>query len=185
MSPITAPRVDQFLSDETDHLLGVAINYGSDYSEAMLEEARNQHPDLNFEQQDLTQLSYSNDRFDVVMLSGVLEHVPSYTAAISEACRVASRYVLVHRCPMVLDDRHEINVLTQYGIQTQKIFFARQPFVDQFEANGYHLIHEVPTYPPHPTVWKRQLKAQLRRVAPLKIFAQHEVNSLLFERTGS
>ena len=25
MSPITAPRVDQFLSDETDHLLGVAI----------------------------------------------------------------------------------------------------------------------------------------------------------------
>ena len=27
MSPITAPRVDQFLSDETDHLLGVAITW--------------------------------------------------------------------------------------------------------------------------------------------------------------
>ena len=52
----------------------------------------------NFSKQDITSLSFSNLHFETLLMSGVLEHIPNYELAISEACRVASKYVILHRC---------------------------------------------------------------------------------------
>lgn len=113
---------------------------GSDYSEAMIKEARRYYRDLQFDVEDLTKLTYPSNSFDVVLLSGVLEHIPDFHDAISEACRVCSSYVLLHRCPLTSSREYEYTKGSQYNIATPRIYFPQDLFINEFRTHGF-IIH--------------------------------------------
>jgi glycosyltransferase involved in cell wall biosynthesis/spore maturation protein CgeB len=70
---------------------------GSDVTATMLAAARRRFPDAPLVQADAGQLPWQTGSFDVVVLRHVLEHLPPWlmTQALGEACRVASRGVLL------------------------------------------------------------------------------------------
>jgi SAM-dependent methyltransferase len=124
------------------------ISYtGCDYSPAMIDAARAHYPDLTFQVEDLTQLSFGDGAFDVVLASGVLEHISDYEAAILEACRVARTAVILHRCPTTSARVNEHTVGAQYNIRTARTFFAKDSLIAAFGKAGFRLRADLPLYP--------------------------------------
>jgi SAM-dependent methyltransferase len=134
------------------------IDYsGSDYSVAMIESARAHYPGLPFSVQDLTALTESDRSFDVVLLSGVLEHIPDYPRAIAEAGRVAGRYLIIHRCPTTTRPAHDRRIGTQYNIRTPRTYFSRSLLRSEIAAVGFELVKAVETYP-STLSWRRRIR---------------------------
>jgi SAM-dependent methyltransferase len=144
---------------------------GCDYSPAMIELARAKAPDGRFEVQDLTRLSYPDRSFDVVLVSGVLEHVPRFAEAIAQVCRVARSHVIAHRVPLRRWGGHRFTLGSQYNIETPRIYFARATLLQEFRARGFEPIREADTYE------RAGVAARLRR--PLR---RHTIRTLVFER---
>jgi len=143
----------------------------------MIEHARNLYPELEFDVEDLTALTYGDREFDVVMLSGVLEHIPAFEDAISEACRTSASYVILHRCPQTDDIANVYTSGSQYNIKTPRIYFSRQILIKEFKKYGFYLSRDIGVYTQlQPAIisllkritkrfiLKRQAKAQTRTV---------------------
>lgn len=153
---------------------------GSDYSPAMVETAQRHYPDQRFEVQNLTALSYSEKSVDVLLISGVLEHIPDYEKAIGEACRVASRHVIIHRLPFTDREENEYTLGSQYSIKTPRIYFSRKLLLAEMAKHHFSLRHEQDTYPSACTFrerWKSRLKILLGLESPGR-----QTKTLLFSR---
>lgn len=68
---------------------------GTDYSEGMIEVCKKEFPEGNWEVQDARKLLEKNNSWDCVLLMHCLDHLDDYEAAIKEAARVSSKYVLI------------------------------------------------------------------------------------------
>jgi len=70
---------------------------GTDYSWAMIDVANEHFPeaDPKFEVQDARKLTEPDNSWDCVVLMHCLDHLDDYKAAISEATRVSSKYVII------------------------------------------------------------------------------------------
>ncbi len=68
---------------------------GTDYSWAMIEQAKKAFPDGDFEVQDARKLLEKDGTWDAVVLMHCLDHLDNYKAAISEAARVSNKYVVI------------------------------------------------------------------------------------------
>ena len=91
----------------------------------------------------------------MVLLAGVLEHIPDYRRAIEEAARVAREYLIVHRCPTTSTREHERTIGTQYNIRTPRTFFAQKVLASEFADAGFGLIASIEVYPKRRTVVQR------------------------------
>ena len=120
---------------------------GCDYSPAMIELARAHHPGVPFSVEDLTALTKADGSFDVVLLAGVLEHIPEYQKAIAEAGRVAREYLIVHRSPMLSGPDHIRTIGTQYNIRTPRTFFSSERLGAEFSEVGFDLTASIDVYP--------------------------------------
>ena len=148
-----------------------AIDYaGCDYSPSMVDSARAHYPGVPFSVEDLTGLSQADRSFDVVLLAGVLEHVPDYPRAIHEAGRVAARYLIVHRCPTTTGPAHERTIGTQYNIRTPRTYFSLARLTAEVADAGFELIDSIDVYPKSPG-----------RARP----DTHRTLTLVFSRRGS
>jgi ubiquinone/menaquinone biosynthesis C-methylase UbiE len=116
---------------------------GSDYSESMVELARLKFPEHTFLEEDLTSLSFETSKFESVLVSGVLEHIPSFEMAISESCRVASKYVILHRCLVSESEENIYSTGFLYNIRTPRIYYAQQVLEEEFKKHGYTLVKRV------------------------------------------
>jgi ubiquinone/menaquinone biosynthesis C-methylase UbiE len=119
---------------------------GSDYSEGMIKLAKDKYPTLPFSVQDITNLSFDKNEFNIVLVSGVLEHIPNFHDAISEVCRVAENSVIIHRC---LLSKTENNIYTSgflYNIKTPRIFYSKSFLENEFNKYGFVLDLEVPAF---------------------------------------
>lgn len=117
---------------------------GSDYSPGMIKLAKERHPELPFSVQDITNLSFYENEFNFVLVSGVLEHIPNFRDAISEVCRVAENSVIIHRC---LINKTEKNIYTSgflYNIKTPRIFYSKSFLENEFYKYGFVLDLVVP-----------------------------------------
>ena len=152
-----------YYSEIIRHLDPREIAYtGCDYSSAMIETARTIYPNLSFSVQDITALGQPDRSYDVVLASGVLEHVPEFEKAIAQVCRVADAYVIVHRCPITSEPTHRHTIGSQYNIETPRTWFAKRPFLALFKQAGFDLAKAIPVYGPDMPSPRSDLLAWIR-----------------------
>ncbi|MFJ2993509.1 class I SAM-dependent methyltransferase [Pandoraea sp. NPDC087047] len=114
---------------------------GCDYSEALIESARDTYRDVQFDVEDATQLSYPDGAFDVALSGCCLLHIPEYEVAIRESVRVASKYVIFHRTQVVVgaSDNHYFKK-TAYGVDMVEIHFGEVRFLEALRESGLSVI---------------------------------------------
>lgn len=86
-----------------DATMGEASYIGLDYSEPMIELARQIYPSLRWELADQRDLPVGNDAWDMVMNGAALLHLmdgDDWLLTLREAKRVAKRWVFLHRVPV-------------------------------------------------------------------------------------
>jgi SAM-dependent methyltransferase len=113
---------------------------GCDYSPAFIELARKKYPMLDFAVEDATDLHYANAAFDIVVSGCCLLHIPEYAKAVTEAARVARRYTIFHRTPVVWNKSEQWYRKQAYGVETVEIHFNETEFLALLAANGLELL---------------------------------------------
>lgn len=129
-----------FYSEVLD-IAGTGVVYsGCDYSEAFISLARQKYPTLRFDVEDATALSYERGAFDVVISGCCLLHIPEYEAAVAETARVAGRYAIFHRTPVVLGQPNKYYRKQAYGVETVEIHFNEPQFLGLLAQHGLELM---------------------------------------------
>jgi SAM-dependent methyltransferase len=113
---------------------------GCDYSPSFVAMARKIYPAFQFDVEDATRLSYPDRSFDIVVSGCCLLHIPQYADAVAETARVARRYALFHRTPVVLGEPTKWYRKRAYGIETIEIHFNEGELLDLFGRNGLELV---------------------------------------------
>jgi SAM-dependent methyltransferase len=129
-----------FYSEVFD-IAGLGVDYaGADYSDAFIALARQKYPALRFDVEDATALRYAGDAFDVVISGCCLLHIPEYEAAVAETARVARRYAVFHRTPVVLGQPNRYFRKLAYGVETVEIHFNEPQFLALLRSHGLELL---------------------------------------------
>src|SRR5438876_845430 len=89
---------------------------GCDFSPLFIDLARKCYPTVQFDVQDARSLSYGSAEFDVVVSGCCLLHIFEYEKAIAEAARVARKYVVFHRTPVLHHSRTRFFTKEAYGV---------------------------------------------------------------------
>ena len=130
-----------FYSEVFD-IAGIKARYvGCDYSSVLIDSAKKAYPEIQFDIEDATRLSYQDGSFDVVISGCCLLHIPEYEVAIAETARVASQYAIFHRTPVVVDAAENSHFKKKaYGVDVVEIHFGEQKFLKTLHDNGFRLI---------------------------------------------
>lgn len=126
---------------EVFKIAGLDVDYaGCDYSGAFVAMARQLYPKLSFDVQDATALKYTDNAYDVVISGCCLLHIPEYQAAVAETARVANRYAIFHRTPVVLGRSNKYYRKQAYGVETVEIHFNESQFLQLLADKGLELL---------------------------------------------
>ncbi len=126
---------------EVFEIAGLDVSYaGCDYSDAFIGLARQKYPALRFDVEDATALKYGDNAFDIVISGCCLLHIPEYEAAVAETARVACRYAIFHRTPVVLGQPNVYYRKQAYGVETVEIHFNEPQFLKLLDRQGLELI---------------------------------------------
>lgn len=137
---------------EVIQLAGLTVTYeGCDYSEAFIALARKLYPQHTFKICDNTQLNYVNSAYDIVISGCCILHILDYPQAIRETARVAKRFVIFSRTPIVHLNTTTYTRKKGYGVDMVEIFFNEQEFSDLLSKNGL-VIRTITTIAADPTL---------------------------------
>jgi SAM-dependent methyltransferase/tetratricopeptide (TPR) repeat protein len=123
-----------------EYLLNKRIRYtGVDYSDAMIEMAKDYYPNTTFISADGAMLSFTDRQFSIVISSCVLLHVPNWQQHVRETIRVADNYIIASRTPVCKKSATRFMKKFAYGIETVELIFNEGEFVREFILNGLEL----------------------------------------------
>ena len=126
---------------EVVKIAGLQVGYsGCDYSDAFIRLAKEKYPDVAFAVEDATALHYRDRSFDIVASGCCLLHIPEYAKGVAETARVARRYVIFHRTPVVWGQPEQWYRKQAYGVETVEIHFNEPEFLALLDNNGLELI---------------------------------------------
>ena len=91
------------------------IYKGVDYSWAMIDIAKKEFPEANFEVQDARHLKEEENSWDCVLLMHALDHLDDYQSAINEAASVAKKYVCIILWRPFVTEGTNISSRNMYG----------------------------------------------------------------------
>lgn len=117
---------------------GIAYR-GTDYSIEMIESARENYPDGNFEVADATALPFANCSFDIAFNGVCLMHIVNYELAIREAARIAKSHVIFHSVPVVQERETTYLRKYAYGAPVTEVIFNRRNLEETFSRNGLRI----------------------------------------------
>jgi hypothetical protein len=121
----------------------VGVDYtGIDFSPSFKELAERLYPCIKFDVGDARELPYPENSFEILLHGAVLMHCLDYPKAIREAARVASRFCIFHRTPIVNEGPMQFWEKTAYGVPTIELHFNEYELLNLFEDCGLDLIHE-------------------------------------------
>lgn len=83
-----------FFCSKLRDVLPSAVITGCDGADEALDIARRMNPDMTFEQANLYELPYSDNQFDLIICSEVLEHLNDPEKAFKELCRVGKNILI-------------------------------------------------------------------------------------------
>lgn len=75
-----------------------------------------------------------------VLVACCLLHIPEYAKGVSETARVARRYAIFHRTPVVWGQPEQWYRKQAYGVETVEIHFNEPEFLASLDNNGLELI---------------------------------------------
>ncbi len=113
---------------------------GCDYSDAFIRLAREKYPAIEFAVEDATCLHYPDRSFDIAVSGCCLLHIPEYAKAVEETARVAHRYAIFHRTPVVWGQPEQWYRKQAYGVETVEIHFNELEFLALLDCNGLELL---------------------------------------------
>lgn len=126
---------------EVLEIAGLPMRYsGCDYSEAFIQLAREKYPFIQFDVEDAAALHYPDRNFDVVVSGCCLLHIPEYATAVAETARVARRYAIFHRTPVVWGQPEQWYRKQAYGVETVEIHFNEPDFLALLVRSGLELL---------------------------------------------
>lgn len=125
-----------------EYHLNKKVTYtGVDYSDAMIDMARDYYPRANFLAADGAALPFADRQFHTVISSCVLLHTPNYRDHIAETVRVADSYVMVFRTPICRSRPTQYLKKFAYGVETLELLFNENELVGEFITRGLELIN--------------------------------------------
>ncbi|SRR6266436_4857014 len=135
---------------KTEFLFQLLKYKGVDYSEGMIEVCKKEFPAGNFEVQDARNLKEEDNSWDCVLLLHALDHVDDYKLAISEAARVAKKYVLIVLWrAMTTNGQNNLNSKNSLDRQDGKDWedthlqeYAKEKLMEAFKENNLELEFE-------------------------------------------
>lgn len=92
---------------------------GIDVSQGMVEAARKIFPGVDFRMSSGDILDFSDNSFDVVIVLGVLNHVPDYKILIRESYRVARKFCLLD-LPRLMPDEQQFDINKTYMVLRER-----------------------------------------------------------------
>lgn len=123
---------------------------GTDYSWAMIEQAKQHFPEGDFEVQDARKLTEPDGSWDCAVSMHCLDHLDDHKAAIAELARVSRKYVIIILWrPFVGQDRiNDRNMMNKNEGEkpwedTYLHEYTRDDLLAEFEKNGLTIIEEL------------------------------------------
>ncbi len=113
---------------------------GLDYSEEYQRLAQDLYPLIDFHVADATSLPFPDGLFDVAISGCCIMHIGDYPKAIAEAARVASKFVVFNRTPVLTQAPTEFYEKSAYGVRCLEIHFNHSELLDLFAMNGLELV---------------------------------------------
>lgn len=113
---------------------------GCDISPEFIKIAKDNHPKAIFKISDATKLSYSSKKFDVVISGCCILHIINYQKAISEAARVARKFVILHRTPVIHLRETTYTRKIGYGLEMVEIIFNENELISLLRQKGLAVI---------------------------------------------
>lgn len=121
------------------HLLGSDIRYvGADYSFPMIAKGSQLYPSVSLMVADATALPYQAGAFDILISGGCLLHILDYPTAIAESARVARRWVVLHRTPIVNGPTAHFKKKA-YGVPCVEIHFNEAELLSLCATNALEM----------------------------------------------
>lgn len=127
-----------------EYLLNKRLSYtGVDYSQPMIDMAKEYYPAASFFCCDGASLFFADRIFHVVISSCVLLHVPNWRQHVFETTRVSGAYVVASRTPVCKNRATHYMKKLAYGVETVELHFNESEFVREFLLNGLELIDAI------------------------------------------
>lgn len=119
----------------------LSVSYtGCDYSVPFIQLARRIYPSVQFAVADATSLPMDSGSFDIVVSGCCLLHIADYQTAIRETARVARRYVVLHRTPILHSAPTTFFRKHAYGVETIEIHFNEEELIGLLAIHGLRII---------------------------------------------
>ncbi|MFA5396640.1 MAG: class I SAM-dependent methyltransferase [Methanogenium sp.] len=116
---------------------------GVDYSEAMIQKAKEYYSTANFIVADGANLPFSDNEFDFVILGSILIHVSNALQHISEATRVSKQYVILHRSIACKSKPTQYLKKLAYEVPVFEIHYNENELLEMFKLNKLELVDKV------------------------------------------
>ena len=122
------------------------LNYvGLDYSQNFIDLGKAKFPDLQLFVGDTRDIRYKNRSFGIVVSGSVLLHVYEWELGIKESCRVADKYMILHRTP-VSTSKTKLFTKNAYGTAMIQWTFNESELINCAINNGFQLVQKWPVY---------------------------------------
>ena len=122
------------------------LNYvGLDYSKNFIDLGKIKFPDLQLFVGDTRNIRYENRSFGIVVSGSVLLHVYEWELGIKESCRVADKYMILHRTP-VSTSKTKLFTKNAYGTAMFQWTFNESELIKCAINNGFQLVQKWPVY---------------------------------------
>ena len=118
---------------------------GCDYNKGSVELAKQYYPNVNFFVDDLTNLSISDNMYDITFLSGVIEHIPLYIKGLNELCRITKKYIILHRI-WLSNGKTTSTKGTQYFVPVIRNHYNKEEFFSILKSKSFTPIWESEIY---------------------------------------
>jgi len=120
---------------------GLNLKYqGCDYAEAFIKLAKTRYPQIPFTICDAAVLPYLDSEFDIALSSSCLQYIRDYKKAVNEAARVAKKFVILHRLPILHFQKNTYIAKKGYGIDMVEIWFNELELLKTFRQSGLTVV---------------------------------------------
>ena len=110
--------------------LGFGGDYtGTDYTLSYLDLAMTRTPTEKFQREDVRELSFDDNQFDMVMFSDVIQHLAEPAQPLTEVFRSASKYVLLSTYGS------EEETFTRHNAEFLNTFYSKKDIMDLIPSN--------------------------------------------------